>query len=178
MFTSELKAEPIDKNYYRIIDGFCLNFYINRDFFKYHANKWCVITVYPGAVTDFASVPKFLRHWFPNKGKKVAHAAVVHDLLYQFQLFPRITCDRIFLYGLAVLGMKKWRRELMYLGVRAGGWKPYTRYRRRHEQGCAPLNYYTIAGQPVEVTFFDSFLESMTYTYETEKIISRKEDNK
>lgn len=59
-------------------------------------------------------------------------AAVIHDALCQgkytisnYRLlvpFTRAEADKIFLDGMRVLGVKPWKRHLMYWAVRVGGW--------------------------------------------------------
>ena len=93
------------------------------------------VTVFPltipaGFVTDFASVPwpfwSFIRPW-----GKWGKAAVVHDWLYQTHRaeygpysarIDRRFADDIFLEAMIILGVKPWRRKLMYWGVRLFGW--------------------------------------------------------
>jgi len=174
-FSSEFKAKKLNKNRYLIEDGFCFSFCWSKSFGEEGRGQMCLISVLPGAVTDFASVPKPLDKWFPRKGKKVAKAAVIHDLLYQFNVFSRKICDKIFVLGLFYLKLAPWKRMLMYRAVRLFGWAPYHRYKCRLSRGCAPLDYYTIADQPIIVEWYDRFydlLEAIHY-FETKVLRSR-----
>jgi hypothetical protein len=82
------------------------------------------IHVETGFETDFASVPRPLRRWFPPYGPW-AKAAVIHDKAYEDGVLSRWMCDLIFLEAMAVLKVPFWRRALMYLAVRAFGWRSF-----------------------------------------------------
>lgn len=49
---------------------------------------------------------------------KYAKAAIIHDYLYDNALRTKKEADRIFLDGMTVLGMPKWKRTIMYWAVR------------------------------------------------------------
>jgi len=88
------------------------------------------ITVLPGFVWDGASVPRFFWRLVgaPMNGKYVP-AALLHDVLYAAEMFPREKCDAVFLEFMAQLGVAWWRRTAMYLAVRLGGgavWAEHT----------------------------------------------------
>jgi hypothetical protein len=83
-----------------------------------------IITVPKGFVTDFGSIPGFLWFVLPKLGK-YNKAAVVHDYLYQMvreKRFSRVVADSIFLEAMGVLEVPKWKRFVVYLGVRLFGW--------------------------------------------------------
>lgn len=79
-----------------------------------------VITVPPGFVTDYASVPRGMWNLFPPNGKYTP-AAVVHDYLYRCTDVDRYLCDQVFLEAMHVLGVGWWTRTLMYRAVRIFG---------------------------------------------------------
>jgi hypothetical protein len=85
-----------------------------------------VIQVPVNFVTDFASVPR-IPLAFLLTGNTSHKAAVVHDYLYTTQPFSRSICDAILKEAILVCGEPAWRAQLMYLGVRIGGWKPWNR---------------------------------------------------
>jgi hypothetical protein len=94
---------------------------------EYHVgseNSQEVITVPAGFVTDFASVPWGLWNLFPPLGRW-ARAAIVHDFLYEtrglFGRYSRSRCDDIFREAMAVVGVGKVQRNLMWAAVRVGG---------------------------------------------------------
>ncbi|EAQ9999427.1 DUF1353 domain-containing protein, partial [Salmonella enterica] len=52
---------------------------------------------------------------------KYAKAAIIHDWMYDNALRTKKEADRIFLDGMAVLGVPKWKRLVMYQAVRLFG---------------------------------------------------------
>jgi hypothetical protein len=91
--------------------------------FEYHIGDYPserVIRVPAGTVTDLASVPRVLWAIFPPHGK-YAKAAIVHDYLYAQAIGTKAEADSIFNEAMAVLGVPKWRRRLMYAAVRLFG---------------------------------------------------------
>ena len=109
------------------------------------------ITVKPGLVTDFASVPKLLWPLLPPHRKGWRKPAVLHDALYQFNVFRRITADLLFYHALRVQGVSRWKAKMFYWAVRVGGRKPYVEYGRRLEQGEPPLAVYNVPDSKVSV---------------------------
>lgn len=82
-----------------------------------------LITIPAGFITDFASVPRFLWAILPHDGPW-APAAVVHDFLYSHHsACSRFLADAVFRDGMATLKVPLWRRWLMWLAVRAWGWR-------------------------------------------------------
>jgi hypothetical protein len=92
-----------------------------------------------GFVTDFASVPKVLWNLLPPVGT-YGKAAVIHDWLYQdrvidgpcLRVCTRAEADAILFEAMTVLAVGFLTRWTIYLGVRVGGWVPWSTY-RRHE---------------------------------------------
>lgn len=80
------------------------------------------ISVEPGFVTDFASVPKLFWWFFPSWGR-YGNAAVIHDWLYwtQFKQYPRKRADDIFLEGMECLEVGWLTRNALYYAVRIVG---------------------------------------------------------
>ena len=76
-----------------------------------------VINVPVGTHTDFASIPRPLWAIFPKWGK-YGNAAVIHDWLYWDQSRSRKEADDIFLKGMEVLEVPKWKRYTIYYAVR------------------------------------------------------------
>ncbi|ECW0107059.1 DUF1353 domain-containing protein [Salmonella enterica] len=79
-----------------------------------------VIEVPAGFVTDLATVPRIFWILLPPDGK-YAKAAIIHDYLYDNALRTKQEADRIFLDGMTVLGVPKWKRTVMYWAVRLFG---------------------------------------------------------
>jgi hypothetical protein len=87
--------------------------------FEYHVGAYPsgeVIRVPAGSVTDLASVPRWLWAVFPPHGR-YAKAAIVHDYLYERGIGSKRRADLIFLEAMAVLGVPRWRRVVMYVAV-------------------------------------------------------------
>lgn len=79
-------------------------------------------------VTDFNSVPRGLWNFFPPW--EYPEAGVVHDWLYQHPGGRRrATIDAIHRRIMEIEGAGRIKRTLAYLGIRAGGNKPWDRYR-------------------------------------------------
>jgi hypothetical protein len=80
------------------------------------------IHVPEGFITDLASVPRF-PGMFLFFGGKARKSAVLHDYLYSVQA-DREFADAVF-YAAMRNEEPAWRRGLMWLGVRLGGWPYY-----------------------------------------------------
>ena len=98
---------------------------LNENFFFYfdESNKNIGIIVPKGFVTDFASIPRIFWSIIPPTGR-YTKAAVLHDFLYSIDSnygLRRKQCDLIFLKAMKILKVKKWKRIIMYLGVRLFG---------------------------------------------------------
>jgi hypothetical protein len=93
-----------------------------------------------GFVTDLASVPRLPFAYMLTGG--IGHAAaVIHDCLYTTHVTDRKTADDIFHEALIVLGVPKFRADLMWAGVRMGGggsWRAPSR-----EQAVEPYAAFT-----------------------------------
>jgi hypothetical protein len=116
------------------------------------------VEVPAGFITDFASIPRGLWNVLPPTGK-YGKAAVIHDFLYQYRVIsveqePCIvpctvpncpTCqplrlcnrgeaDRIFKEAMGVLGCSWFTRNIVYAGVRAGGWAAWRKHRKDRKE--------------------------------------------
>lgn len=91
------------------------------------------ITVPSGFDTDGASVPRLLWIVWPPLGGDYDQAAVLHDYLYrtQFMCMERVVADALLLEAMKALGTGALARWGIFVGVRAGGWVTYRRYRRQ-----------------------------------------------
>lgn len=105
------------------------------------ADRLWTITVPAGFVTDYASIPRPLWLVIPPRGK-YNRAAIIHDFLYQAA--PRdartgdrctwTTADAILREACANLEVRATQRWTIWLGLRAGGWVTWKRYRDRELQ--------------------------------------------
>ena len=79
-----------------------------------------------GFRTDLASVPRLLWPLVPPFGR-YSMAAVVHDFLYAQggREADRCQADWAFYHLMVALGVRPWRRVLMFLAVRLFGWRAF-----------------------------------------------------
>ena len=89
--------------------------------------------------TDFNSTPRLLWPWFAPW--EHPEAGVIHDHTYQHPRayfrhgdpatvpLTRAECDKIHRRILEINGCRWGKRQAAYLGLRAGGWSPWRRYR-------------------------------------------------
>jgi len=83
--------------------------------------------------TDFASVPR-IPIVYTLFGDRAHYESVIHDYLYCKNSVPiveREVADKIFLEAMKLRGKGWFVRNMMYVGVRAGGW---TAYHKRNVQ--------------------------------------------
>lgn len=78
------------------------------------------VSVPPGFVTDFASVPRIFWTLLPPDGL-YTYPAIVHDYLYWFQPVSRQDADAIFLEIMEEFEVRPSARAAIHAGVRAGG---------------------------------------------------------
>ncbi len=122
-FTTPAILEMLDHYLWRVHEPF--EFYLSDD-------NSDVISVPAGFVTDLASVPRIFWTLLPPDGK-YAKAAIIHDYLYDNALRTKKEADLIFLDGMAVLGVPKWKRIVMYLAVRIFGRGNYSKDQQARE---------------------------------------------
>jgi len=130
-FTKSLVVTPLaDGNTWVLCESFA--YYVGP-----HPDEE-LIQVPKGFVTDFATVPFFLR-WYVNNWGRHGNAAVIHDWLYWEQSsrtnYSRAESDQIFRDGMVVLGVGSTRRALIYWTVRAFGWWAWRRNRWDRKAG-------------------------------------------
>jgi len=102
------------------------------DFSYYWKRKGVTIRVKRGFETDFASIPQPF-HWLISKLGRYNKPSVLHDAVYQLEFtllntpddvfsLTRADADLLLLDAMADFGVVKWKRTLLYYGVRIGGW--------------------------------------------------------
>lgn len=79
------------------------------------------VTVPKGFVTDLASMPWAIR-WLLPVNDRHRPAAVLHDFMYRDQKTTRAEADALFYVAMEECGVPRWKRDLIYAGVRTGGW--------------------------------------------------------
>ncbi|HDN7458618.1 TPA: DUF1353 domain-containing protein [Salmonella enterica subsp. enterica serovar Eastbourne] len=117
-FTTPAILEMLGHYRWRVYEPF--EFYLSDD-------NSDVISVPAGFVTDLATVPRIFWTLMPPDGK-YAKAAIIHDYLYDKALRTKQQADLIFLDGMTVLGVPKWKRAIMYQAVRLFGRGNYRHY--------------------------------------------------
>lgn len=93
------------------------------------------ITVKAGYKSDGASIPRVAWRVIGNPFEEYLAAAVIHDILYDTEIWDRKKADECFLDLMECLGVGKIRRKLMYRAVRmfaAGTWKKHTSISIKH----------------------------------------------
>lgn len=84
-----------------------------------------VITIPKGYYTDFLSIPKWAQIIFPASEYPALLGAIVHDMLYEGEIFPRRVNDLIFKEAMTNARETTWKVEAMYKAVRIGGGATY-----------------------------------------------------
>lgn len=110
-FTTPAILEMLGHYEWRVHEPFA--FYLSND-------NSDVIEVPAGFVTDLATIPRIFWSLMPPDGK-YAKAAIIHDYLYDNALRTKKEADLIFLDGMTVLGVARWKRTIMYYAVRLFG---------------------------------------------------------
>ncbi|ECD6764596.1 DUF1353 domain-containing protein [Salmonella enterica subsp. enterica serovar Newport] len=119
-FTTPAILEMLGHYNWRVHEPFA--FYLSDD-------NSDVISVPAGFVTDLATIPRIFWTLLPPDGK-YAKAAIIHDYLYDNALRTKQEADLIFLDGMVVLGVPKWKRVIMYWSVRLFGRGMYEKERK------------------------------------------------
>jgi hypothetical protein len=97
-----------------------------------------------GFKTDFASVPRLLWAFIPRWGK-YGNAAVIHDILYWDQKYPRKEADTIFLEAMTVLNVSKLLRHVIYYAVRLFGWYAWIQNKKKKQFDQDAKIYHAMA---------------------------------
>ncbi len=93
------------------------------------------VEVESGFLTDFNSVPRGLWNFFPPW--QYPEAGVVHDWLYKYpNKRSRSDCDKIHKRIMELKGASRIKRNMAYIGLRAGGWKPWGKYRENDKKAA------------------------------------------
>ncbi len=125
-FTSPLVLEFVDVNEWFV-----------KEQFEYHVGSYPsdeVIVVPKYFETDLASIPRIFWGILPPHGK-YGKAAVVHDYCYRTACYNKRRSDEIFLEGMKVLKVPKWKRTVIYYAVLWFGHKAWNERRRQSDSG-------------------------------------------
>jgi hypothetical protein len=74
-----------------------------------------------GYETDLGSIPRIAWSIILPSDPQLAAESLFHDFGYQGELWPRWYMDRMMLAGMRSMGVKPWKRALVYSAVRIGG---------------------------------------------------------
>lgn len=105
------------------------------------------ITIPQGFVTDYASIPPWLRWLFPRQSD-YSRAAAVHDYLYWSQICTKAQADNILMIAMKELHVSPMRRTMIYQGVHQWGqsaWNRDAAERKAGEPKVIPERYYSLA---------------------------------
>jgi hypothetical protein len=114
-----------------------MNWLLTSDFQFQSAVLNKIVLVPAGFITDFHSVPRVL--WSILPPHENPESAVVHDWLYTYNGCTRGEADRVHREVLEVINRDfpgkapRWKRIMMYSGLRVGGWKPWGEYREKQK---------------------------------------------
>lgn len=117
-FVSTKRADPDDWRRRKILKPLV---YTDVD-----GKEW---TVPADFISDGASIPRFLWRLCGPPWGPYAESGVFHDWLYATGPVSRLEADRLFLEAMQTQGIKRWRRQAMYRGVRVGGWYAWNQHR-------------------------------------------------
>lgn len=121
-----LLSDPV----YRRIAGTSQLYELMEDLVYQGARDRFVIKT--GFRTDLASIPKGVQWLLPHDGP-YAPAAILHDWCYvtrpmvtdrsgKLHFMTRLEADGLMDRVMRELGVSWWKRQLIYAGVRSGGW--------------------------------------------------------
>src|SRR5262245_53470971 len=104
-----LRVEELDANRWRLTSTLI-----------YRSDRFGELTVGPGFVTDFSSIPPWLPIAYVALKGVGRRAAVLHDAAYggAWPELARADADALFAEALEALKVRPWRRWVLWLGVR------------------------------------------------------------
>ncbi len=93
-------------------------------------------TVEEGFISDGGSIPPIA--WPIIGSPFVGHyrkSVLVHDKFYATQNYSRKYSDRVFIEGMRDEGVSLWKRMVMWSYVKALGWYPWNKHKKRIKNG-------------------------------------------
>lgn len=111
--TTLLKVETSDGQHFILVDPF-----------TFTAADGTVITVPAYSKSDGASTPRIGWSYLPPFGQYWL-AAFLHDYLYRHTTLPKDRCDDLLLEAMLWLGVPRATADIIFEGVRVGGWKSF-----------------------------------------------------
>ena len=103
--------------------------------FEYHPDEGNVVTVPIGFIVDGASIPRLVQSIVgsPWNGGYVK-PSVIHDWRYYKGEVTRKFSDQEFRLNNKRENVKRWKRPLIYYGLRIGGWIGWNRRRKEEKE--------------------------------------------
>ena len=120
-FLSRLKLNYVDGTSWEVAEEFCYKV-------EAHDSKW-VVVVPKGTLTDFASIPRFIRVFMPNRWK-YSTGSVIHDYLYRYGDKSKEISDAIFLEAQIAEGLSPAGAHILTLAVTLFGHHAYSKGRK------------------------------------------------
>jgi hypothetical protein len=102
-----------------------------------HPETGKVYTVPKGFKSDYGSIPRVLWWWLPPHQYRPEY--LLHDMLYACELVQREEADNILKMALKEAGANWFRRNIIYAGVRAGGWVVWKNHTSESISECRKL---------------------------------------
>ena len=140
-FTGPLKIEVLPRSAHpmrwRVVETF--EFHVGR------RGSGVFIRCFAGDDTDLTSIPPGLRWLISPSDPDLAQAAVVHDMAYRRGTWTvrlgerereaplnRAAADGIMLEAMKARDVPKWKRTIVYQGLKVGGWIGWNAWRKRN----------------------------------------------
>ena len=128
-YLSNLRLDPLaDGVNWRVINPF-----------KYQHSDGRIFTAPAGMITDMTSTPRFIWRIIPPATGKQRKGAVIHDLLYRIQVTTRKEADEIYQDCMKLDGVPSWKRRIIHIGLRVGGWVTWKKNKLKLEAGAKEL---------------------------------------
>jgi len=103
--------------------------------FRVRIGQFELLEIPTGFISDFASIPAPVRSFISPTHAQISRPAWLHDFAYMvgYRDSRRIS-DDLLLAGIEAEGGSRLLREIVYAGVRIGGWVAWGGYRRRSDK--------------------------------------------
>lgn len=123
------------------------DFILTGDYAYVIGHTSTAVIIPKGFVTDYASIPPWLRWLFSRQGV-YSRAAAVHDYLYWSRICKKDQADNILMIAMKELHVSAMTRWAIYEGVHrwgGGAWKEDGEQRQAGEPKVVPQSYYWLA---------------------------------
>lgn len=131
-FIGQLKTTCLSPEEIKASGGQAALYQLLEDF-AYHSDRFGLITVPAGLITDFASIPRAVKWYIDDDDPVILFPSVVHDYLYGLKgdlgngvIFSRAQADDVLREAMLLCGARGAQAAVVYGAVRLGGgghWK-------------------------------------------------------